>query len=52
MRVLVAAASKHGATMGIAEVIAEVLTEQGLSAEAKPVEDIAAAEPYSTRWPR
>jgi menaquinone-dependent protoporphyrinogen oxidase len=46
MRVLVTAASKHGATLGIAEVIAEELTEHGLSAEAKPVEDASAVGQY------
>jgi menaquinone-dependent protoporphyrinogen oxidase len=46
MRVLVTAASKHGATMGIAEAIAEELTEQGLSAEAKLLEDVSEVGQY------
>jgi len=36
MRTLVVFASKHGATQGIAERIAEQLTEAGLQAEARP----------------
>jgi menaquinone-dependent protoporphyrinogen oxidase len=46
MRVLVTAASKHGATMGIAEAIAEELAAQGLSAEVKPLQDISAVGQY------
>jgi menaquinone-dependent protoporphyrinogen oxidase len=46
MRILVTAASKHGATMGIAEVIAEELTGQGMSAKAEPVENISTLRPY------
>lgn len=46
MRVLVAYATRHGATAGIAERIAAGLTQAGLSAEARPVEDIRDIEPY------
>ena len=40
MKVLVAYATRHGATAGIAERIAAALTTAGLSAEARPVEDV------------
>jgi menaquinone-dependent protoporphyrinogen oxidase len=40
MKVLVAYATRHGATTGIAERIAAALTAAGLSAEARPVEDV------------
>jgi len=46
MRVLVAYATRHGATAGIAERIAATLTKAGLSAEALPVEDVGDVEPY------
>jgi len=46
MRVLVTYATRHGATAGIAERIAAVLTRTGLSAEARPVEDVSDIEPY------
>jgi menaquinone-dependent protoporphyrinogen oxidase len=46
MRVLVAYATRHGATAGIAERIAAALTRAGLSAEARPVEDVRDIEPY------
>lgn len=46
MRVLVAYATRHGATAGIAERVAAALTADGLSAEAKPVEEVKAVEPY------
>ena len=46
MRVLVAYASRHGATAGIAERIAAALTAAGLSAEAQAVEDVKNVEPY------
>ena len=41
MRILVAYASRHGATQGIAERITEVLTASGHDAEARPVKDVA-----------
>jgi len=40
-RVLVAYASKHGATAGIAERIGEVLREKGLQADVMPAERVA-----------
>ncbi|KAB7745462.1 flavodoxin [Nostocoides sp. F2B08] len=40
MRVLVAYATRHGATAGIAEHIAKELTDRGHDARARPVEDI------------
>ena len=40
MKVLVAYATRHGATAGIAKRIAAALTAAGLSAEARPVEDV------------
>lgn len=46
MNVLVAYASRHGATAGIAERIAEHLTESGVQAEARPVEEVHAIEHY------
>lgn len=46
MRVLVTAASKHGATMEIARVIAEVLADQGLAVKVEPVEEVVTLAPY------
>lgn len=46
MNVLVAYATRHGSTAGIAERIAEVLTQQGHAAQAVPVEDAGPAEGY------
>ena len=46
MRVLVAYATRHGATAGIAERIAAALTAAGLSAEARPVENVTDVGPY------
>ena len=46
MRVLVTAASKHGATMQIAQVIAAAISDRGLVAEARPVEEVATLAPY------
>jgi menaquinone-dependent protoporphyrinogen oxidase len=46
MRVLVAYATRHGATAGIAERIASALTAAGLPAEARPVEDVTNVAPY------
>ena len=40
MRMLVAYASRHGATQGIAERVAEVLAAAGQSVEARAVEDV------------
>ena len=41
MTVLVTAASKHGATLEIAEAIARVLAEQGGSAELVPIDEVS-----------
>lgn len=41
MRILVAYASRHGATRGIAERIADTLRREGLEAEARPVGSVA-----------
>jgi Flavodoxin domain len=41
MTVLVTAASKHGATLEIAEAIARVLAEQGVSAELVPIDEVS-----------
>ncbi|MBB1512781.1 flavodoxin domain-containing protein [Tessaracoccus sp. MC1679] len=46
MKVLVAYATRHGSTAGIAERIAEVLTQEGLSAQAVPVESADPPENY------
>ncbi len=46
MKVLVAYAPRHGATAGIADRVAAALTTAGLSAEARPVEDVKDIEPY------
>lgn len=46
MNVLVAYATRHGATAGIAQHIAATLTDHGLSAEAKPVEEIERLDGY------
>ncbi len=46
MRVLVAYATRHGATAGIAGRVAAALTAAGLPAEARPVEDVTDVEPY------
>lgn len=46
MRVLVTAASKHGATTDIAEAIATVLREAGLDTDLAAPEQVAAVEPY------
>jgi len=46
MRVLVAYATRHGATAGIAERVAAALAAAGLPAEARPVEDVKDIEPY------
>jgi menaquinone-dependent protoporphyrinogen oxidase len=46
MHVLVAYASRHGATRGIAERIAETLLVAGLDAEAQPAESIRSVAEY------
>ena len=46
MRVLVAYATRHGATAGIAERVAAGLRAAGLSAEARPVEDATDVDAY------
>ena len=46
MRVLVAYATRHGGTAGIAERVAAALTAAGLSAEARPVSDVSDVVPY------
>lgn len=46
MNVLVAYATRHGATAGIAEHIAATLTDHGLSAEARPVEAVERLDGY------
>ena len=45
-RVLVAYASKYGATAEIAERIVEVISEEGLQADVLPVKDVKDLEPY------
>ena len=46
MTILVAYASEHGSTQGIAERIAEKLRQLGKQAEARPVEDVEDAGSY------
>jgi menaquinone-dependent protoporphyrinogen oxidase len=46
MMVLVAYATRHGATAGIASRVAAALTAAGLTAEARPVEDVTDVGPY------
>jgi menaquinone-dependent protoporphyrinogen oxidase len=46
MRVLVAYATRHGSTAGIAERIAEILRASGFTADAVPVKDVRALDPY------
>jgi len=46
MRVLVTAASRHGATHEIAEAIAEGLARRGVAAEARPVEELDGLDGY------
>jgi menaquinone-dependent protoporphyrinogen oxidase len=46
MKVLVAYASRHGATAGIAERIADGLRVRGLTAEARPVDEVGEVERY------
>ncbi len=46
MQVLVAAASKHGSTSEMAEVIAAELTQAGLTVEVKPLEAVTELSGY------
>lgn len=46
MKVLVAYATRHGATAGIAQRVAAALTAAGLSADTRPVEDVRDIGPY------
>jgi menaquinone-dependent protoporphyrinogen oxidase len=46
MHVLVAYASRHGATQGIAERIAETLVKAGIQAEARPVSEVKSLAGY------
>jgi menaquinone-dependent protoporphyrinogen oxidase len=46
MNVLVAYATRHGATAGIAERIATTLRAAGLAAEARPVDEVQDLAPY------
>ena len=46
MRVLVAYATRHGATQGIAERIAETLRAAGLAADARPAGSLASLDGY------
>lgn len=46
MKVLVAYATRHGATAGIADRIAETLVRAGVASEARPVEEIEGLEGY------
>jgi menaquinone-dependent protoporphyrinogen oxidase len=47
MTILVAAASRHGATAEIAEVIGEVLAAQGVAVEVLAIEEVDDLTPYS-----
>lgn len=46
MSILVAYASRYGATQGIAERIAQVLSDQGMPAEARPAQSVVDPERY------
>lgn len=46
MRILVSAASKHGATAEMAQVIADELRVRGVAVDLQPPEDVASVEPY------
>lgn len=46
MRVLVAAASKHGGTAAIAQAIGAALGEARLVAEVRPIDEVTTLEPY------
>jgi menaquinone-dependent protoporphyrinogen oxidase len=45
-RVLVTAASRHGATEEIADAIAEVLRDAGLDVDRRPVDEVGSLDPY------
>ena len=45
-KVLVAYASTHGSTREVAEVVAEVLREQGLGVDLQPVRNVRSLEGY------
>ena len=46
MSILLVYASRHGATAGIAERIAAILTESDQPAEARPVEEVTSVNGY------
>jgi menaquinone-dependent protoporphyrinogen oxidase len=46
MKVLVTAASKHGATAEIAQAISETLSSHGVDATLKPIEDVQSIDGY------
>lgn len=46
MKILVAYATRHGATAGIAQRIAATLTESGRPSEARPVEEVTSVADY------
>jgi len=46
MKVLVRAASKHGATEEIAQTIGDALTARGIEVAVTPVDDVASVEDY------
>lgn len=46
MKVLVTAASKHGATDGIAQAVASVLSERGIDTTVAPPEQVGSVEDY------
>lgn len=46
MKVLVTAASRHGATAEIARSIGEVLSAAGIEAEVRPPDEVASVAPY------
>lgn len=46
MKVLIAYATRHGATAGIADRLAAALIADGVSAEARPVDDVGDVESY------
>jgi menaquinone-dependent protoporphyrinogen oxidase len=48
MRALVAYASKHGSTQGIAEAIGGRLRERGVCAEVRPIDDVESLEGFDT----
>src|SRR5687767_6603948 len=47
MKVLVTAASKHGATLEIAEAIARVLEQQGVSADLVDIDEVSELGPFN-----